>query len=91
MDADEPLNAPVVALLHRIREIAGRQLTAGPVVGEALAADAFPGAGVITAIAALHIFCLVGALLLAGWTHRSGSHPFCWFSVGFSPMGLVVP
>jgi hypothetical protein len=80
MNTDEPSDAPIVASLDGIREEAGRQLTAGPVIGDALAADAFPGAGIVATIAVLHVLFLVGAYLLIGWTHFFGSHPL-WFSV----------
>ena len=92
VDAYEPLNAPVVALLDRIREIAGGQLAAGPVVGDALAADAFPGAGIVAAIAVLHVFCLVGALLFARLdsSFRFPSFPLVFFSA-FHPGVLSFP
>jgi hypothetical protein len=76
MNANEPSDTPVVTLLNGIRKEAGRQLAAGPVIGNALTADTFSGAGIVTAIAVLHVFFLVRALLFAGCTHRSGSHPF---------------
>jgi hypothetical protein len=80
MSTDEPADAPIVASLHGIREEAGRQLAAGSVVGDALAADAFPGARIVATIAVLHVFFLFGTFLLIGWTHLFGSHPF-WFFV----------
>ena len=76
MNANEASNTTVVAFLNGIRKEAGRQLAAGPVIGNALTADAFSGAGIVAAVAVLHVFFLVGALLFAGCAHRSGSHPF---------------
>jgi hypothetical protein len=76
MNTDEPSDAPIVALLDGIREEACGQLTAGSVVGDTLAANALPGTRIVAAIAVFHVFFLVGAFLLIGWTHLFGSHPF---------------
>jgi hypothetical protein len=81
MNTDEPSDAPIVASLDGIGEEAGRQLSAGSVVGDALAADSFSGARIVATIAVFHVVFLVGAFLLVGWSHVFGSHP-SWFSVG---------
>ena len=79
MNTEEPSDASIIASLDGIREEAGRQLTAGPVVGNALTADAFSRARIVATIAVLYVFFLVGALLLIGWTHVFVSHPFLIF------------
>jgi hypothetical protein len=90
MNTDEPSDAPIVASLDGIREETCRQLTAGSVVGDTLAANAFPGARIVAAIAVLHVFFLVGAFLLIGWTHLFGSHPFR-FSVDERCGSMTIP
>jgi len=75
MNTNELSDTPIIASLDGIREEAGRKLTAGPVIGDTLTADAFPGARIVATIAVLHVLFLVGAFLLLGWTHVFGSRP----------------
>ena len=88
MKAREPPDAPIVGSLDGIGEEAGRQLAARPVVGDALAADSFPGAGVVAAVAVFHVLVLVGAFLFSRWTHVPVSRSFRFsfpFPVVFRP------
>lgn len=69
MKGSKPPDAPIVGPLNGIGEETGRQLATRSVVGDTLAADSFPGAGVVTAIAVFHVLVLVGAFLLVRWAH----------------------
>jgi hypothetical protein len=87
MNPEEAADAPIVALLDRIGEIARGQFAARSMVGDALAADPLAGTRFVAAVTAFQVFFPVGALLFVGSSHRFDSRPF---QRALDPGGLAV-